>query len=224
MPSLKSAVAVLASLYPMRNALTDPLQLILWENIGYLIDDERRAALFAEFGERVGFGAAAIVRAPQAVLMALAARGGMRTGTRVDCWREIGRLALSEGAGEFGRTLKALPLPKARALLKKFPGIGDPGADKVLLFAGIAPRPSLDSNGLRTLVRLGLCAEEKSYSATYRAGSQILGVDADGDAKWLIAAYIALREHGKAVCKRGKPLCFACPLDGVCAHVPVRRL
>ena len=34
--------------------------------------------------------------------------------------------------------LRALPLAKARALLKLYPTIADPGADKILLFAGIA--------------------------------------------------------------------------------------
>lgn len=146
----------------------------------------------------------------------------MRPGTRVQRWREIARLTITEAGNDLRRALKALPLPKARAFLKKYPAIGDPGADKVLLFAGIAPVPSLESNGLRTLIRLGFCAEEKSYSTTYRNACRVLEKESRSDAKWLITAYGVLREHGKALCKRTKPQCIACPLDKMCAHVPVR--
>src|SRR2546426_12509444 len=51
---------------------------------------------------------------------------------------------------------------EARKILKRFPGIGDPGADKILLFCrggqGLGP----DSNALRVLVRLGRSEEHTS--------------------------------------------------------------
>jgi hypothetical protein len=53
---------------------------------------------------------------------------------------------------------------EARRALQKFPGIGAPGADKILLFTKTHALPALDSNGLRVLVRLGLAKEAKSYS------------------------------------------------------------
>ena len=74
---LTDVVAALAPLYPQGPALSDPLALILWENVGYLIDDERRAALFAEFAERVGASAQAIDRADGATMLDIARRGGM---------------------------------------------------------------------------------------------------------------------------------------------------
>jgi adenine-specific DNA glycosylase len=99
-----------------------------------------------------------------------------------------------------------------------FPVIGDPGADKILLFAGIDPRPAMDPNGLRTLVRLGFFAQQSSYAGSYRAAVALLSADGKGDAPWLAAAYLRLRAHGKTLCRRGVPLCHACPLDPVCAH------
>ena len=51
--SLKAAVAMLARLYPTGTPLTDPLSILVWDNIGYLIDDARRTDLFAEFGMRL---------------------------------------------------------------------------------------------------------------------------------------------------------------------------
>jgi len=224
-PDLRGWIAQLADLYPpSRPELTDPLQLILWENIGYLIDDDRRAALFEEFGARVGLSAARIVAADGSVLLDIARRGGMRPETRVDRWRTIAGITLDRCDGDLDRALRALPLPKARALLKAFPALGDPGADKVLLFSGIAPRPSLDSNGVRVLCRLGLVAEQRSYAATWRAAVGTLtsqGITCRDD---LIVAYVVLREHGKALCKRGGPICAPCPLDAVCAHAPVNQL
>lgn len=222
--ALSPAVARLARAYKTEPPMRDPLHLILWENIGYLIGDEKRAELFDEFAVRVGLEAAAIARAPQSLLMDIARRGGMRPGTRVQRWLAIAHLVLAEGNGDLERTLRELPLAKARALLKKFPGIGDPGADKILLFAGIASIPSLESNGLRAMVRLGYAREEKSYAATYKGACRVLELEAVGDPKWLVSAHMVLREHGRALCKRSKPQCMACMLDKVCDHTALTRM
>ena len=63
----------------------------------------------------------------------------------------------------------ARPLAEARKILRSFPGIGEPGAEKVLLFSGRQALLAPDSNALRVLVRLGLVREEKSYARTYAA-------------------------------------------------------
>ncbi|HEY4942592.1 MAG TPA: hypothetical protein VII56_14280 [Rhizomicrobium sp.] len=219
--TLKDAVAKLAPLYRASKPLGDPLAILVWENIGYLIDDARRGALFAEFGKRIGLKAHEIANAPMPILTDIAARGGMHPQKRAERLREIGSLAIAACDGDLTAKLKSLPLAKARTLLKKFPAIGDPGADRILLFAGITAQPCLDSNGLRALVRLGLCAEGKSYAQTYKAGIDVLRRDGAPDAAWLKRAYLVLREHGKALCKRSAPICEPCPLDRVCAHRPV---
>jgi endonuclease III len=220
---LTDVVAALAPLYPQAPALSDPLALILWENVGYLIDDERRAALFAEFAERVGVSAPAIDRAAGAALLDIARRGGMRPQDRVERWRMIARLVLERADGDLGAALARLPASKAKALLKAFPMIGGPGADKILLFAGLSLAPSLESNGLRALTRLGLIALSDNYSALYRAGVELLRRDGVAERGWLVSAYGVLRDHGRALCRRSEPQCLACPLDDACAHVPVKR-
>jgi endonuclease III len=219
--TLQNTVAKLAPLYPLTEPLRDPLAILVWENIGYLIDDTKRGALFAEFRKRIGLKASAIVNAPTAVLADITARGGMHPQKRADRLKEIGRLAIAECDGDILGRLKTLPLSKARSLLKKFPSIGDPGADRIILFAGIARSPAISTDGMRALVRLGLCPELKSYGQTYKAAIEVLRKDGKPDAEWLERAYLVLREHGRMLCKRSAPICEPCPLDRVCAHTLV---
>ena len=216
---LRKTISQLDRLYDWGEPLTDPLELIMWENIGYLIDDARRESLFEEFRSRVGMTAAAIARAPDKVLLDIAKRGGMRPEGRVERWRRIAVIVLDECGGDLAAQLKRLPVAKARKLLKQFPTIGDPGADKILLFAGLDAGPSVDSNGLRVLVRLGAVPDRKSYATTYKAAVAALAEAGDGTRDWLLKAFHMLREHGKSLCKRKEPRCIACPLDRVCAHV-----
>lgn len=208
---------------PESGPITDPLELILWENIGYLIDDERRAELFAELKARVGTNASAIAEADPDTLHGIAERGGMRPAERVARWREIARLVLVEAGGDLPGQLSALPVPKARALLKRFPSIGDPGADRILLFSGLEARPSIESNGLRVLVRLGLVAERDNYAGMYREAVAALGEAGQGDRAWLMSAWHVLREHGKRLCRRAAPHCPACVVEPACRRVMMRR-
>src|SRR5690242_19400506 len=92
---------------------SDPFRLVLWENMGALIDDARRAALFAEFGEKVGFAPGRIVTADADLLLSIARKGGMRPEVRVERWQECAALVLEHCGGDLAATLRALPLPKA---------------------------------------------------------------------------------------------------------------
>ena len=221
---LIEAVAILARHYAPPSHPVDPLELILWENVGYLIDDERRRALFDAFGEAIGFDPARIAAADDAALMPLAAAGGMRPAERVERWRRIAGIVLEDCGGELDRNLRALPIAKAHALLRRFPSIGEPGADNILLFAGIDARPCLDSNGLRALARLGFFDAGGAYTAAYRAAIAVMKAAGRSDRAWLVEAYLVLREHGKALCKRAAPSCWTCPLDAVCMHAAVEGL
>jgi len=215
-------VAALAERYPIPSLPADPFQLILWENIGYLVDDERRRRLFDAFEREVGLDPRAILSADPKHLLRLAQAGGMRPETRVERWRAITHIVLE--SDDFSATLRGLPLKAARALLKRFPTIGDPGADKILLLSGIAATPALESNGLRVLARLGCFAEGASYDRSYKAGVAVLTREGATDGAWLATAFHVLREHGKALCRRGEPNCVVCPLDAVCWHIAVRTL
>ena len=149
-----------------------------------------------------------------AALEAVAALGGPHAKKRVGKWDAIATLVLDRFEGDLEAALE-LPLPKARAALKRFPGIGAPGADKILLFTDAHAVPALESNGLRVLVRLGVAEEGGDYAKTYRAAIAALAPWA-GDGPWLRRAHDLLRAHGRALCKTKAPRCEDCPLDEAC--------
>ncbi len=95
-------------------------------------------------------------------------------------------------------------------------------ADRMLLFAGIAPQAALDSNGVRTFVRLGLAKEHSSYSTTYREAVNAVRAHGLAKADWLKQLYYVMRMHGKTLCKR-TPLCSQCPLAARCPRIKITR-
>lgn len=197
--------------------LTDPLGLILLENVAYLVSDERREQAFNTLREKVGLTPAEILTAHEETLLEVARLGGMHPGARVEKLRRIAQIALQEFDGNLDRVLKQ-PLAQARKSLKKFPGIGDPAAEKILLFSRTHPILALDSNGLRVLLRLGYGEQRKSYAATYRSAQQAVESELRKDYDWLIAAHQLLRRHGKELCKAVEPLCRACPIKSSCRY------
>lgn len=78
---------------------------------------------------------------------------------------------------------------------------------------------TLESNGLRVLLRVGFAEEKKSYSASYRGVQQALSGQLPSGYDALIAAHQLLRQHGQELCKRTRPLCEAgCPLTADCRY------
>ena len=201
--------------------VTDPLEMILLENVAYLVSDERRARAFDALREKVGLTPPDILTAHEETLLEVARLGGMLPAARVEKLRRIAQIALQEFDGDLDKALKQ-PLAQAKKSLKKFPGIGDPGAEKILLFSKTHPILALDSNGLRVLRRLGYGEEQKSYAATYRcaqeAAQDAVKDEMRKDFDWLISAHQLLRLHGQQLCKTTTPLCAKCPVKAVCRY------
>ena len=105
---------------------------------------------------------------------------------------------------------------EANQLLQRFPGIGEPGADKILLFAGGQVSLGPDSNALRVLYRLGFGKQEKDYGRTYRSAAEAVRPELPRNFRWLIRAHQLLRRHGQEICQRAAPRCEACPLTASC--------
>jgi endonuclease-3 len=200
---------------PAPPATRDPFEQILWESVCYLVDDDRRAAAFEELRSRIGLTPAQILAASTEVLEEIVC--GMKPRERVERLREVARVALDDHGGEVGEIL-GLPTSMALKALTRFPGIGEPGAERILLFAGVHTTVAPDSNALRTLLRLGVAPEGKSYQASYRAVRGALAPELHHDPEWLIAAHQLLRRHGKETCRRSAPECDTCPVRDVCAY------
>jgi endonuclease III len=111
-----------------------------------------------------------------------------------------------------------LPIDEARRALSRFPMIGEPGADRILVLAGSTPALPLDSNALRVLQRLGLAPEAKDYRSAYRAAqAAVTPALTTRTASRRLEAADLLRRHGQEICRRSAPRCEVCPIRDRCA-------
>ncbi|HYX27540.1 MAG TPA: hypothetical protein VE863_03155 [Pyrinomonadaceae bacterium] len=131
--------------------------------------------------------------------------------------REMALIAMNEFGGDVESALR-LPLPKAKKTLQKFPSIGEPSAEKILLFTRSYPVLGLESNGLRVLLRLGFGEEQKNYTTAYRSVQEAIKDHLGDDFDLLIDTHILLRHHGKELCKTSNPMCDKCPVKKSCAY------
>jgi endonuclease-3 len=194
--------------------LGGPWEMILWENVAYLADDDRRHQAFQTLKKRVGTEPTQIHSASDEALLEVT-RHGIMSEQFAQKLRRCAKIALEEFDGDLRPILK-LPLSTAKKALQKFPGIGEPGAEKILVFSRTYPVLALESNGLRVLLRLGFGEEKKSYSTTYRLVQQAVKEETGEEYAWLMRAHMLLRRHGQELCRRSEPLCDQCPLAFEC--------
>jgi endonuclease III len=223
MQPLDAIVDRLANLYgePPPPPARTLLDLVLLENVAYLVDDERRLRAFDALQARVGTQPDQILAASEEALAAVAAQGILPE-HQARKLKTIARIAVDE----FGGGLEALrdqPLKQAKRALMRFPSIGEPGAEKILLLGRSHAVLGLDSNGVRVLTRLGLVQEAKAYSATYRAVQALVEPFRSKDMEWLIRSHQLLRQHGQELCRRSRPHCERCPLTNSCAFYSLTR-
>src|SRR5271170_2427777 len=193
---------------------TDPLELIIRENIAYLANDKRRAEAFDILKRTIGTRPDQILAAQHSALSAIG-KAGILPDVSAEKLLTIAKIAYEEFDSDLRAVLKK-PLPQAKKALKRFPSIGDPCAEKILLFTRSYPVMALDSNGLRVLCRAGFEEEQKNYSATYRSIHDAIRGQLPRDYDSLIRAHQLLRQHGQELCKRSKPRCAKCPLRDSC--------
>jgi endonuclease III len=182
-----------------------PFALIVWENCAYLVDDAKRAQTFANLRKTIGITPEKLVAAGAKKIEAAIRDGGMQPAHRAAKVFESAQLALDVINDEWAD----------RKVLKRFPGIADPGVDKILLLCGLSDAPALDSNGLRVLERLHAVKPGQAYAAAYRAGIKALS-DADVRGPEALDAFALLRAHGRELCKRAAPHCGPCSLRETC--------
>ncbi|HWJ47549.1 MAG TPA: hypothetical protein VNS62_07845, partial [Candidatus Udaeobacter sp.] len=166
---------------------TDPLELIIWENIAYLASDKRRAEAFAILKRTIGTRPDQILAAQHSALAAIG-KAGILPDVSAEKLLTIAKIAYEEFDSDLCSALKK-PLAQAKKALKKFPGIGDSGAEKILLFTRSHPMMALESNGLRVLCRVGFAEEHRNYSATYRLAQDAICGQLPRDYDSLIRAH-----------------------------------
>ncbi|HWD39174.1 MAG TPA: hypothetical protein VG944_10025 [Fimbriimonas sp.] len=192
--------------------------MIVWEIVAYLADDATRTQAFEALREQVGLSPEAILSASLDTLEGITKTGGsIAFQERARRLQETARMTMEEFGGELERVLEQPPR-KAKKALMKFPMVGEPGAEKILLFCGAWPVLALDSNGLRVLLRLGYGAESSNYSASYRSAQAAGKDELPQDCGILTATHHLLRRHGLEICKRNVPLCEACPISSLCNY------
>ncbi len=215
--SLTKVIADLETRYgsPPLPAATEPFEIVLWENVAYLVDDERRSTVYKRLLREVGSDPAVILGSPLQTLVRIIKEGGMHPERRARKLQTAAEIAIGIGPDLLGALVRDAPA-KARVVLKRFPGIGDPGADKILLFARRRRTLALDSNALRVVIRLGFGEESNNYARMYRSAAEAVEPSLPDDFPWLIRAHQLLRLHGQETCKRSTPRCDICPVTRHC--------
>jgi endonuclease III len=221
---LRQSIAALRRFYDQleRPPSGDAFELVLFENVAYLAPSERRRAAFELLQQTLGTKPEAIQRASRAQLERVTAHGILKTRFAVKL-RECARIAVQDFGGDLDAVLD-ISTAQARRALRRFPGIGAPGADRILLFSGRLKTLAPESNGLRVLARLGCIAEDKSYARLYKAGVEA-ATALPATLRALQDAHLLLRQHGHELCRIAAPRCAECPLQRDCAFaVAARRI
>lgn len=201
---------------------TDPYLFLVWWHCGYPASDAACHKGWESLNRQIGTGLEQILSAPMPKLAAALKPGGMVPELRAMRLKEIAARIKDEFGGDLSAAL-AGPLADVRRLLKRFPNIADPGADRILLFAGIAPLAAVSSNCPHVLVRLLQGQEHKNYGRTYREAQQGIEEQLPSTFDARTRAYLLLKRHGQEVCKRTKPKCQQCPVNAGCAYFAGNR-
>lgn len=217
--SLRDVVTKLEALHGIQEPppAKTAFELVLWEVAAYLVDDVRRARVFEDLRKEIGLEPESILRAGVARISRVISAGGMHPEQRAGKVETSAALALTKGLDH--AVEQAEPdLRSAIRLLREFPGIGEPGAEKILLLLGKMVTLAPESNGVRVLTRLGFGREERSYPATYRSAAAAVAPELPSIARRLVRAHLVLRCHGQNICRRAAPECSLCPLATGCLY------
>lgn len=196
---------------------TEPYEMVLQRNCGYPQSDALCAKGFQALRKEIGLRPKDILAAPHAKLVEVMRLGGIVPELRARRLLEIA----ARVEGEFGGDLRAVlkkPLPEAKKAFKKFPTIGDPGAEKILLFTRTAPVAAVPSNCVHVLVRLMFGDEKKNYRADYLAAQEAIRAELPEECGAQLRAYLLLKQHGQEICKTTRPRCEECPVSSDCVY------
>ena len=202
---------------------SEPYEMILFVNCGYPATDASCTKGYEPLKGEVGTSPDQILKAPSAKLAKLTRGGGMFPELRAERLKLIARIANENFGGNLKWALEKLMkdektpaekrLRRAKGALKEFPVIGEPGADKILLFSGMAPIAAVPSACTGVPQRIFFGHEDKNYGKGYRAAQEAIAAEIPENFEARQRAYLLLKKHGQEICKRTKPKCEVCPVS-----------
>jgi endonuclease-3 len=195
----------------------EPYDFLVWWYCGYPSSDTACTKGWNSLTRNLGIDTGKLLRVNPAKLVAAIKPGGMFPELRAQRLQELAFRVENEFGGDLRAALTG-PITKARQLLKSFHGIADPGADRILLFAGISPIAAVPSNCAGVLLRILENAEGKNYSTTYREEQRVIASELPETFDARTRAYLLLKHHGQQLCKRTNPKCPECPLQQHCVY------
>jgi endonuclease III len=182
--------------------------------------------------QEVGLSPKEILAAPKSKLMKVLRLGGIVPELRAARLQEIARKVKAEFDGDLKAVLKKWMLEEkqqtgkgirgAKKVLQQFPVIGEPSAEKILLFSKLAPIAAVPSAFVEVPARLWFGKAGKNYAADYRAAREILSAGLAETFEARQRAYLLLKKHGQQTCKRSNPKCEVCPLTGQCTYIQLQ--
>jgi endonuclease III len=207
---------------------SDPYEMILFVNCGYPATDASCTKGYEPLKAEVGTKPEEILAAPKAKLAKLTRLGGIVPELRAERLKLIARITNENFGGDLKWALekllkeeKTLPekrLRRVKNALKEFPVIGEPGADKILLFSGMAPIAAVPSACAGVPQRIFFGHEDKNYGKGYRAAQEAIAAEVPENFAARQRAYLLLKKHGQQICKRTKPKCEICPVSVMCTY------
>ncbi len=201
---------------------TEPYEFVVWWHCGYPASDAACERGWKSLTAITGIEPQKLLTMPMPKLAAALKPGGMVPELRALRLKEIAARVKDEFGGDLRSALSG-PISDARKVLKKFPNIADPGADRILLFAGIDAVAAVPSNCPHVLVRILHGQERENYGVTYREAQQAIESQVPRKADSRMRAFLLLKQHGQTLCKRTNPKCEQCPLKASCAYYAGKR-
>jgi endonuclease III len=208
---------------------TNPYLFMVWWHCGYPPGEERCSQSWQALNAEIGVAPDDVLTASSSRLARVLRAGGRPPGLRVRRLKEVAGRIRTVFPGDLRAGLRALPLPEARTALREFTGIGNPGADRILLFGDIVPVAAVPWSCPHVLVRIESGHEPAACTAVHAEAQRSLETQLPATPGLRTRAYLLLQRHGRVPCKRTDPKCSACPVAPDCAffvaaaHAPRRR-
>ncbi|HYX68625.1 MAG TPA: hypothetical protein VE825_05800 [Terriglobales bacterium] len=223
-PSLSELLKRLEKFYGKQEPAwpTDPYLFLVWWYSGYPQSENNCTKGYTSLEKEVGVEPRELLAASPAKLAEALRPGGMVPELRAMRLKEMAARVQDEYGGDLRAGLVG-PIAKVRKGLKRFHSIADPGADRILLFGGIAPAAAVPSNCPYVLVRIQRGQERENYGVTYREAQQAIEAEIPAKFDARTRAYLLLKRHGGEICKSSKPKCEQCPVNSGCAYFSGKR-